>query len=178
MTKLVADIIELTKLDSGGVEMNWTECDLYRIAENAADSLDVEASALGIEITVNGSGAPIIAIPQLLYSIVYNLCDNGIKYNHSGGSVGIDVQQSSYNTVLRVKDTGIGIPKESRERIFERFYRVDKSRSKEVGGTGLGLSIVKHAVMVHGGKIEVKSTMGRGTEFTVFLPNEPKKTDS
>ena len=178
MTKLVEDIIELTKLDSGGVEMNWEECDLYRIAENAADSLEVEASALGIEITVNGSGAPIIAIPQLLYSIVYNLCDNGIKYNHSGGSVGIDVQQSSYNTVLRVKDTGIGIPKESRERIFERFYRVDKSRSKEVGGTGLGLSIVKHAVMVHGGKIEVKSTMGRGTEFTVFLPNELKKTDS
>ena len=175
MTKLVEDIIDLTKLDSGGVEMNWEECDLYRIAENAVDSLEVEASALGIELTINGSDAPVMAIPQLLHSIVYNLCDNGIKYNHSGGSVEVDVQQSSDNTVLRVKDTGIGIPKESRERIFERFYRVDKSRSKEVGGTGLGLSIVKHAVMIHGGKIEVKSKMGLGTEFMVSLPNEPKK---
>ena len=175
MTKLVEDIIDLTKLDSGGVEMNWEECDLYRIAENAVDSLEVEASALGIELTINGSDAPVMAIPQLLHSIVYNLCDNGIKYNHSGGSVEVDVQQSSDNTVLRVKDTGIGIPKESRERIFERFYRVDESRSKEVGGTGLGLSIVKHAVMIHGGKIEVKSKMGLGTEFMVSLPNEPKK---
>ncbi|MBO6148854.1 MAG: ATP-binding protein [Lachnospiraceae bacterium] len=174
MTKLVEDIIDLTKLDNGGAEMKWEDCDLYRIAENAVDSLEPAASALGVELALGGSDAPVRAIPQLIYSIVYNLCDNAIKYNHSRGSVEVNVQQTSYNTVLRVKDSGIGIPEESRERIFERFYRVDKSRSKEVGGTGLGLSIVKHAVMIHGGKIEVNSRVGKGTEFIVSLPNKPK----
>ena len=177
MTKLVEDIIDLTKLDNGGVEMKWEDCDLYRIAENAVDSLEAPATALDVEVTVDGSEAPIRAIPQLLYSIVYNLCDNGIKYNHSGGKVEVDVQQTPHNTVLRVKDTGIGIPEESRERIFERFYRVDKSLSKEVGGTGLGLSIVKHAVLVHGGKIKVNSEVGKGTEFIVSLPNKPKEIE-
>jgi len=177
MTKLVEDIIDLTKLDNGGAEMRWENCNLYRIAENAADSLEMAATALGVEVTVSGSDAPIRAIPQLLYSIVYNLCDNGIKYNHSGGSVSVDVRQTAHNTVLRVKDTGIGIPDESVERIFERFYRVDKSRSKEVGGTGLGLSIVKHAVLVHGGKIEVNSDIGKGTEFIVSLPNKLYETE-
>lgn len=172
MTKLVEDIIELTRLDNGGEEMKWEDCDLYRIAENAVDSLEVAAAATGVEVTLEGSNASIRAIPQLIYSIVYNLCDNSIKYNHCGGSVRVLVQQTSYDTVLSVKDTGIGIPEESRERIFERFYRVDKSRSKEVGGTGLGLSIVKHAVMIHNGKIEVKSKPGEGTEMTVTLPKE------
>lgn len=170
MTKLVEDIIDLTRLDNGGDEMKWEDCDLYRIAENAVDSLEVAATALGVEVTVDGSDATIRAIPQLIYSIVYNLCDNAIKYNHSGGSVQVRVQQTSYNTVLSVKDTGIGIPEESRDRIFERFYRVDKSRSKEVGGTGLGLSIVKHAVIIHNGKIEVKSKLGEGTEMIVTIP--------
>ena len=172
MTKLVEDIIDLTKLDNGGMEMKWEDCDLYRIAENAVDSLEVAATALGVKVTVGGSNAPITTIQQLIYIIVYNLCDNAIKYNHSGGSVEVHVQQTSYNTVLRVKDTGIGIPEECRERIFERFYRVDKSRSKEVGGTGLGLSIVKHAVMIHNGKIEVKSELGEGTEMIVTIPNK------
>jgi len=170
MTKLVEDIIDLTRLDNGGDEMKWEDCDLYRIAENAVDSLEVAATALGVEVTVDGSDATIRAIPQLIYSIVYNLCDNAIKYNHSGGSVQVRVQQTSYNIVLSIKDTGIGIPEESRERIFERFYRVDKSRSKEVGGTGLGLSIVKHAVIIHNGKIEVKSKLGEGTEMIVTIP--------
>ncbi len=177
MTQLVEDIIELTRLDNGGVEMKWEDCDLYRIAENAVDSLEVASSVMNVEVTVSGSDAPIRAIPQLLYSTVYNLCDNAIKYNHNGGSVEVDIQKSSYNTVLRVKDTGIGIPVDSQERIFERFYRVDKSRSKEVGGTGLGLSIVKHAVMIHGGKIEVNSEIGKGTEFIVSLPNKPKEIE-
>jgi two-component system phosphate regulon sensor histidine kinase PhoR len=150
--------------------MKWEDCDLYRIAENAVDSLEVSATALGVEVTVDGSDATIRAIPQLIYSIVYNLCDNAIKYNHSGGSVQVRVQQTSHNIVLSIKDTGIGIPEESRERIFERFYRVDKSRSKEVGGTGLGLSIVKHAVIIHNGKIEVKSKLGEGTEMIVTIP--------
>jgi two-component system phosphate regulon sensor histidine kinase PhoR len=172
MTKLVEDIIDLTRLDNGGEEMKWEDCDLYRIAENAVDSLEAAATALGVEVTVDGTDAPIRAIPQLIYSIVYNLCDNAIKYNHYGGNVNIRVHQTLYNAVLSVKDTGIGIPEESRERIFERFYRVDKSRSKEVGGTGLGLSIVKHAVMIHNGKIEVKSELGEGTEMIVTIPNK------
>lgn len=172
MLKLVEDIIELTKLDNGGAEMKWEECDMYFIAKNAIDSLEVEAASSGVDVTLKGSKAPIKAISQLLYSIVYNLCENGIKYNHSGGKVEVDVEQSAVGIILRVKDTGIGIPPESMERIFERFYRVDKSRSKEVGGTGLGLSIVKHSVSIHGGNIEVKSKIGEGTEFIVKLPNE------
>ena len=175
MTKLVEDIIDLTKLDSGGVDMKWEECDLYRIAENAVDSLEAAASAMDITIDIGGESAPVKAIPQLLYSIAYNLCDNAIKYNHTGGNVIVTVAQKEHSTVLSVKDTGIGIPEADQKRIFERFYRVDKSRSKEVGGTGLGLSIVKHAVMIHNGRIEVKSAVGEGSEFIVTIPNKPKQ---
>ncbi len=177
MTKLVEDIIDLTKLDNGGVEMTWEDCDLYRIAENAVDSLEVASSANNVTLTLKGAEAPMRGIPQMLYSVIYNLCDNAIKYNHPGGTVHVTVEQSAHNTVLKVKDTGIGIPEESKERIFERFYRVDKSRSKEVGGTGLGLSIVKHAVLVHGGRIEVSSQPDAGTEFVViFRKSEPDIT--
>ena len=172
MTKLVEDIIDLTKLDNGGVEMKWEDCDLYRIAENAVDSLETPASQLDVTINIQGSDAPSWGAPQLLYSIIYNLCDNAIKYNHAGGCVDVIVQPNKYETSIIVKDTGIGIPEECCERIFERFYRVDKSRSKEVGGTGLGLSIVKHAVMIHNGKIEVKSKVGEGTEVIVSIPNK------
>ena len=174
MTKLIEDIIDLTKLDSGGVDMKWEDCDLYRIAENAVDSLEVAASAMNITIDIGGESAPVKAIPQLLYSIAYNLCDNAIKYNHYGGNVIVTVAQKESSTILSVKDTGIGIPEADQKRIFERFYRVDKSRSKEVGGTGLGLSIVKHAVMIHNGRIEVKSAVGEGSEFIVTIPNHPK----
>lgn len=172
MIRLVEDIIDLTKLDNGDAEMKREDCDLYRIAENAVDSLESRASAANVSIAIDGEDAPIKAVPQVIYSIVYNLCDNAIKYNHSGGSVALGIHQTEYNTVLTVKDTGIGIPEESRERIFERFYRIDKSRSKEVGGTGLGLSIVKHGVLIHNGKIEVNSEPGKGTEFVVTIPNE------
>ncbi|MCR5482617.1 MAG: ATP-binding protein, partial [Clostridia bacterium] len=137
---------------------------------------EVSASAANVNVSLEGTDAPLKAIPQLLYSILYNLCDNAIKYNKSGGSITVSVTRKEKDTVLSVKDTGIGIPEESRERIFERFYRVDKSRSKEAGGTGLGLSIVKHAVLVHGGTIECISTVGDGTEFKVTIPNEPKES--
>ncbi len=170
MTNLVEDIIDLTKLDSGGVDMTWEDCDLYRIAENAVDSLDAVAYASGISVTLHGTSAPLKAVPQLLYSIAYNLCDNAIKYNHQGGTVELSVDQTERYTVLSVKDSGIGIPEECRERVFERFYRVDRSHSKEVGGTGLGLSIVKHAVMIHNGHIDVDSEPGKGSTFTVSLP--------
>jgi len=172
MTKLVEDIIELTKLDNGGAEMNWEECDLLRIAENAADSLEAAAAAMDVSISVGGESTVMRGVPEQLYSIVYNLCDNAIKYNRRGGSVTVTVSQSPQAATLRVKDTGIGIPEKSRERIFERFYRVDKSHSREVGGTGLGLSIVKHAVMLHKGSIDLRSTEGEGSEFVVILPLE------
>lgn len=171
MTRLVEDIIDLTKLDGGGTELNWEDCDLYRIAENAVDSLDAVADAAEVSISLEGTGAPMKAVPQLLYSIVYNLCDNAIKYNHPGGAVCVTITGNISSTLLAVKDTGIGIPEDSQERIFERFYRVDKSHSREVGGTGLGLAIVKHAVMIHKGKMEVRSSPGEGTEFIVILDN-------
>ena len=173
MTRLIEDIIDLTKLDNGGTEMTWEACDFYRIAQNAVDTLEIAASAMNIHITVDGESAPVTAIPQLLYSIVYNLCDNAIKYNHRGGRVGVAVHQNDVYTTLRVEDTGIGIPDDAQRRIFERFYRVDKSRSREVGGTGLGLSIVKHAVMIHRGTIEMNSISGEGSAFTVTIPNRP-----
>ena len=178
MTKLVEDIIELTKLDNGGAEMEWEDCNLLRIAENAVDSLDAAASALNITVSVDGTDAPIKGIPQALYSIVYNLCDNAIKYNHAGGSVSVDVRPQKNDTVLTVKDTGVGIPEECQDRIFERFYRVDRSHSTEVGGTGLGLSIVKHAVMIHGGRIKINSEIGKGTEFVVTIQNKPDRSHS
>lgn len=170
LTSLVEDIIELTRLDSGGQEMKWEDCDFFRIAGNAADSLETAAAAQGVTIRMEGEETLIKAVPQLLHSIVYNLCDNAVKYNRRGGTVRVSVEQNGQNAVLTVADTGIGIPEESKQRIFERFYRVDKSRSKEVGGTGLGLSIVKHAVMIHNGTIRVNSEVGRGSEFLVTLP--------
>ena len=173
MTRLVEDIIDLTKLDNGGTEMKWEDCDFYRIAENAIDTLEAAASAMDISFAVSGETAPVTAIPQLLYSIAYNLCDNAIKYNYRGGSVSVSVLQNAQHTVLTVRDTGIGIPAEEQDRIFERFYRVDKSRSKEAGGTGLGLSIVKHAVLIHHGTIRLSSSPGKGAEFVVSIPNKP-----
>ena len=175
MTKLVEDIIDLTKLDNGGSEMDWEECDLYTIAENAVASLEDTASSIGVELSIEGVYSPMKAVPHVLYSIVYNLCDNAIKYNHPGGSVKVSVARDENNSVLTVADTGVGIPEESLERIFERFYRVDKSRSKDVGGTGLGLSIVKHAVNIHNGEIKAYSKPGEGTEFVVTLPNSPNQ---
>ena len=177
MTRLIEDIIDLTKLDNGGEEMKREECDFYRITENAVDTLEAASAAMDITVTVTGEKAPVIAVPQLLYSIAYNLCDNAIKYNHRGGSVNVAVSQDEHSTVLTVKDTGIGIPKEEQRRIFERFYRVDKSRSKEVGGTGLGLSIIKHAVMIHNGTIILNSTLGEGSEFIVTIPNRPETSE-
>jgi two-component system phosphate regulon sensor histidine kinase PhoR len=178
MTKLVEDIIELTKLDKGGAELRWEDCDLLRIAENAVDSLDAAAEEMDVTVTVDGTEAPLRGVPQTLYSIVYNLCDNAIKYNHAGGTVAVEVRPRDNDTVLTVRDTGVGIPEDFQDRVFERFYRVDRSHSAEVGGTGLGLSIVKHAVRIHGGRIKVRSRVGEGTEFTVTLPNRPSQPAS
>ncbi len=170
MTKLVSDILDLTKLDDDSGEMQWEEVDLSLVAKNAIDSVEAEADDMGISIEFSGEPAVLQGIPQLLYSIVYNLCDNAIKYNRPGGAVKVFVSSSDDSAVLSVRDTGIGIPEEHKSRIFERFYRVDKSHSREIGGTGLGLSIVKHAALIHHADITVSSKEKEGTTFTVVFP--------
>ena len=170
MTKLVEDIIDLTRLDNGSSGNQTESCDLYQIAENAIDSLEVSAAEREVHLELKGTGVKMTGVPQMLYSIVYNLCDNAVKYNHPRGSVIVTVSQEDQYAVLSVKDTGIGIPMDSQDRIYERFYRVDKSRSKQAGGTGLGLSIVKHAVMLHQGSIQLTSAPEAGSEFTVRFP--------
>ena len=170
MTKLVEDIIDLTRLDAGGADYVFEPCNLLRIAENAVDSLQSEAAGQSITLSLRGESAPMSGAPRLLHSIVYNLCDNAIKYNRPGGRVDVNVAPEGEKVVLRVSDTGVGIPKDSIDRIFERFYRVDKSRSKAVGGTGLGLSIVKHAALIEKADVRVESEPGEGSAFTVTFP--------
>ena len=170
MSKLVEDIIDLSRLDGGGVGMKRELTDLYRIAQNAVDSLQATAEDAGVTISMEGENAPLYGIPQVLYSIVYNLCINAINYSDRGGRVLVTVQSLPEKAVLQVRDDGIGIPAEDLDRIFERFYRVDKSHSKEVGGTGLGLSIVKHAARIHDAGIHVDSELGKGSLFTVEFP--------
>lgn len=175
MTSLVEDIIELSHLDTGAGDMKREDVDLYLIARTAADSLSMAAKEAGVELKVSGESARVYGVPQLLYGICYNLCDNGIKYNREKGRVEISVRNLEGEVELKVSDTGIGIPEESRERIFERFYRVDKSRSKAVGGTGLGLSIVKHAALVHRATIDIDSEPGSGTSFTLHFPKDTQE---
>lgn len=177
MTSLVEDIIELSHLDTGAADMKREEIDLYLVARTAVDSLAMAAKEAGVELKISGESARVYGVPQLLYGICYNLCDNAIKYNRENGSVKVTVTNALEEVVLKVEDTGIGIPEESRERIFERFYRVDKSRSKAVGGTGLGLSIVKHAALIHHARIEMDSTPGSGTSFTVRFPQNLERKE-
>ncbi len=170
MIALVEDIIELSQLDEGGTALQKEEVDLYAIAEMTVSNLSQTAEQAGVRLALEGSSVMMSGIPQLLESMTYNLCDNAIKYNTPGGSVKIQVTCEEGEARLVVADDGIGIPKEHQDRIFERFYRVDKSHSREVGGTGLGLSLVKHAVKAHGGSLQVDSAPGRGTKITVMLP--------
>lgn len=170
MTSLVEDILSLSHLDEGAEDMEWTEVKLYELASKAIAGLEAEAKAAKVTVSLSGEDCRLHGIPQLLHSIIYNLCGNAIKYNKVGGEVKVSVEKQDAGALLTVSDTGIGIPPQEQERIFERFYRVDKSRSKEVGGTGLGLSIVKHAVLIHHGTIKVDSEIGKGTTITVRLP--------
>lgn len=172
MIRLIEDIIKLSNLDEGAVELTRETVDLYATAENTVRSLLPAAKKANVTLSLKGENAEIYGIPQLLTAVVYNLCDNAIKYNKDGGTVFVNVKNNAENIVLSVRDTGIGIPKEQQERIFERFYRVDKSHSKEVGGTGLGLSIVKHAAKLHDAKITLESEVGKGTGITVIFPKK------
>ena len=171
LVTLIGDIIRLSELDEGG-ELPTETVDLLPLAQEAAENLRAAAEAKGVTVTVSGENAPVTGVRRLLYEIVYNLCDNAIKYNADGGSVDVRVGAEGGSACLTVRDTGIGIPPEHQSRIFERFYRVDKSHSKASGGTGLGLSIVKHAVAYHHGTIALKSEVGKGTEIAVRFPQE------
>ena len=166
LVSLINDIIRLSQLDEDS-ELANESVDLYDVASEVIEVLTVSAAKKRVELQLNGESCVMNGIRRYLYEIIYNLCDNAIRYNKDGGKVTIDLKQKDGNIVLSVIDTGIGIPAEHHSRIFERFYRVDKSHSKETGGTGLGLSIVKHAVAYHGGTIKLDSKLGEGTTITV-----------
>lgn len=167
MIRLVQDIIVLSRLDEGQENTTRSPVNLYSVAEAAVNSLEHMAEENQVSVELIGQQVVMEGIPQLINSMVYNICENAIKYNRPGGSVVIQVAEFSGHPRISVRDTGIGIPQKDRARIFERFYRVDKSHSKEVGGTGLGLSIVKHAAKLHNAKLEVDSVVGEGTLMVV-----------
>lgn len=162
---LVEDIIKLSKLDEESVELEKQEVDLYDLTREIVSRLSPQASQKNIRMELTGEPVKYVGIRQILDEMVYNVCENAIKYNNDGGRVAVWVGNTLEGPKISVADTGIGIPKEHHERIFERFYRVDKSHSKERGGTGLGLSIVKHGALLHGAKVSVDSSPGRGTKI-------------
>ena len=162
---LVEDIIKLSKLDEESVELEKQEVDLYDLTREIVSRLSPQASQKNIRMELTGEPVKYVGIRQILDEMVYNVCENAIKYNNDGGRVTVWVGNTLEGPKISVADTGIGIPKEHHERIFERFYRVDKSHSKERGGTGLGLSIVKHGALLHGAKVSVDSSPGRGTKI-------------
>ena len=163
---LIEDIIRLSRLDEGE-EAPLEDVDLLSVAEETAEALQQTARMKNVTVQVSGKHCIVKGVRGLLQEIVQNLCDNAIKYNVDGGRVDVTVKQYGGSTVLQVADTGIGIPPEHQSRVFERFYRVDKSHSRQSGGTGLGLSIVKHAVQYHNGRLDLQSTPGVGTTITV-----------
>ena len=167
MIRLVQDIITLSRLDEGEENTVKNKIDLYVLAEAICDELSPLAKEKDVVLEIAGTNVIIDGIPQLLHSMLYNICENGIKYNRPGGSVTISLEKHDRNVIVTIRDTGIGISKSDQKRIFERFYRVDKSHSKSVGGTGLGLSIVKHSVKLHNAKLEIESIVDEGTMFTI-----------
>ena len=174
MTALVEDIIRLSRLDDGAVDAQAERLDLHEISREALESLAAAAQDAGVTLELHGESAHVTGVRQLVSGIVYNLCENAVKYNRPGGRVDVTVEGRPGGAALTVADTGIGIPEDERERVFERFYRVDKSRSKAVGGTGLGLSIVKHSAELLGAEISLSSTPSEGTEITVLFPKAAK----
>ena len=169
LVTLVEDIIRLSQLDEQ-TELPKEDVSLYEIANEVCEILRNSAEKKNMTLSVSGDNGNIFGVKNLLFEIIYNLCDNGIKYTHNGGKVEIDISETEKEVTLTVSDNGSGIVPEHQARIFERFYRVDKSHSKKSGGTGLGLSIVKHSVLYHGGKISIRSGVDKGTVITVVLP--------
>ncbi len=169
LVTLINDIIRLSELDEGGA-LPSEPVELLSLCRDTAQSLAPAAEAHNVTVSVTGEEATVPGVRRLISEVFTNLCDNAIKYNRDGGSISVTVSRDGGDAVVSVSDTGIGIPPEHQSRVFERFYRVDKSHSKASGGTGLGLSIVKHAVLYHHGTVEVHSVPGEGTTFTVRLP--------
>lgn len=169
LVTLIEDILRLSQLDEGR-QMPSEQVDLFELAEEVRSVLEGACEAKHINMKLMGEHVSIDGVKRLLYEIIYNLCDNAVKYNNEGGIADIDISSDEKNAYITVRDSGIGIPQDQQQRVFERFYRVDKSHSKESGGTGLGLSIVKHAVSYHNGTVSMKSEPGNGTEIRVSIP--------
>ena len=172
LTNLVEDIIDLSRLEEGGGDMTWEDTDLYTLCDDVLQSLEPVAKRQAVTLRLAGESLQVRGVYQVLREMIYNLCDNAIKYNRSGGSVTVTAARSAGRASVTVADTGIGIPYEDQSRVFERFYRVDKSHSRAIGGTGLGLSIVKHAAALHGAEIKLQSQPEDGTVITVLFPGE------
>ena len=166
---LVNDIIKLSHLDEMVPSIEKEECDLYAYASDVVSRLSHVAGERNITLAVRGEREKVLGIPSVISEMIYNLCDNAIKYNRDGGSVEVLIGKKDTDVFFSVKDTGIGIPKEHQSRVFERFYRVDKSHSKKIGGTGLGLSIVKHGAAVHNARVKLESGEGAGTTVSVIF---------
>ncbi len=176
MITLVQDILYISHLDEGAVDMSCSRIDMCLMADKVIESLSQEAEKKHVGVSLDSDGEVIYyGVARLTESIIFNLIDNAIKYNKEGGEVHVRLRAAAHTITLQVSDNGIGIPEEDQTRIFERFYRVDKSRSREIGGTGLGLAIVKHAAMLQNAQIRLDSQPGRGSTFTVVFPE--KATD-
>lgn len=169
---LINDILQLSELDSMETVRETEKLNLYMMAQTCVEMLRINGTALGVTLDITGEPAWIQGNRGMIEEVIYNLCDNAIRYNKQNGRVEVHVENTPQGAVFRVSDTGIGIPKEHQEHIFERFYRVDKSRSKETGGTGLGLAIVKHIVLEHHARMLLESEEGKGTTITVIFPNQ------
>lgn len=167
---LIRDIIKLSELDEAEPGEEMQPLSILPIAQDTAGMLAFNAEKAGVDISVSGCYAQVLGRRELLEELIYNLCDNAIRYNRPGGFVRVSVTEDASSVILSVADNGIGIPPEHQERIFERFYRADKSRSKSSGGTGLGLAIVKHIVIQHGAELKLESAEGKGTTISVLFP--------
>lgn len=172
MIELIQNIMELSRLDENKTLDEFEDVDLLKLAQSVTLRLKHKAETKGVTLNVNGSSACVCGVQSILSEVLYNLVDNSIKYNKDNGKVDVKVQDGSDEVTVSVSDTGIGIGAADRERVFERFYRADKSHSKEIGGTGLGLSIVKHGVLFHKGRVELESEPGVGTTITFVLPKK------
>ena len=175
LLQLVEDVIQISQLDEEKTSYTWESVDVYQVCKNAFESLKEKAKRLNVHLYICGEYMKMEAVRTLLEEAVYNVCDNAIKYNRNDGSVSVFLTQTAQEIHIVVKDTGVGIPKEDQDRVFERFYRVDKSHSKEIGGTGLGLSIVKHAVGALKGSVMLRSEEGNGTEICMKFPKVHKE---
>lgn len=177
LISLVGDIIRLNQLDGGEIPFDPVEISLKECAQDVIGRLEHIAERAGVSLELHGGDGHVNGNRQIIEEMLYNLTDNSIKYNKTGGRVEISITEGTFGVCVSVKDNGIGIPSDKLDRVFERFYRVDKSHSKEIGGTGLGLSIVKHAAAYHKAKLSIESTFGEGTEITVVFPPLSKTGD-